>query len=765
MRWILMPAETPSRDPLDLSVVIPAWDEQENLRVLLPAVARVLRAMGIAFEIVVVEGGSRSETGELAAACGARVIRPEQRGYGVALRCGFANTSGDYVVTMDADLSHQPDFLQAFWARRHDADLLIASRYVRGGTDEMAPARRLLSKALNRIYGSMLSLPTADLSSGFRMYRRTVLDGLRLTARDFDVLEEILVRIQAEGWRILEVPFDYRARRSGRSHVRLLRFGWAWLRTLLRMWRLRNSTDAADYDFRAFDSRIWLQRYWQRTRQRIILDFLDQRDSVLDVGCGSSRIVVALPKAVGFDIAQRKLRWLRPRHDTLVRGEGRSLPFAGESFDAVLCSEVLEHVPDPLVMLRELDRVLRPGGTLILGTPDYGRWSWRALERLYGFVVPGGYARQHVSRFTHRALAARLDAFAYEVLECRYVGYCEMIFKARKSGARDADSARGPLRPSEPPPFADPRRAAAPAGWCSALRDEILRTINLPHYFHSAFSREQAHRYLRAKLSRDAFDAAVERLVREGDLLEKGRRLYAREVEGTPEERREGSRDLFLRHRRHLRLLSRLPGLRFMSLTGANAFESCRPQDDLDLFVVTARDRLWLTFIAMIVWSRSVGRRDLFCINYLVDEDHLRIRHPSYYTAVQLMSMLPLVDRGVAAPLIGANRWVFEYLPNAGPALSADPFYTLEASRPFAGAPRRQWPLTATANRRMYRAYARRLRRNYPDAFGKGIVVSEGIAKLHPIDYGDLYERIASEGDRAVARRGQEVPLADVARE
>src|SRR2546427_12331348 len=90
--------------------------------------------------------------------------------------------------------------------------------------------------------------------------------GLTLVARDFDMLEEILIRVHAEGWRILEIPFHYMSRGSGSSHVRLFKFGWAFAKTLVRMWRLRNSVAAADYDHRAFNSPIWLQRYWQRTR-------------------------------------------------------------------------------------------------------------------------------------------------------------------------------------------------------------------------------------------------------------------------------------------------------------------------------------------------------------------------------------------------------------------------------------------------------------------------------------------------------------------
>src|SRR3989449_608645 len=130
------------------------------------------------------------------------------------------------------------------------------------------------------------------------------------TARDFDLLEELLIRVHAEGWQILEVPFHYMSRGTGRSHVRLFKFGVAFLKTLVRMWRLRNSVASADYDHRAFDSPIWLQRYWQRSRHRVVFGFLEDRNSVLDIGCGSGRIIQDLPDAVRMDIPRPTHRWL-----------------------------------------------------------------------------------------------------------------------------------------------------------------------------------------------------------------------------------------------------------------------------------------------------------------------------------------------------------------------------------------------------------------------------------------------------------------------
>jgi len=420
----------------DLAIVIPAWNERENLELLLPAVKEMITGLKVAAEIVVADGGSRDGTREAAERRGARVVLQQERGYGGALLAGFAATTAPYVVTMDADLSHRPVFLEEFWRRRDEAEVLIASRYVAGGRAEMSGLRLLLSTLLNRTFRRILSLPLRDLSSGFRMYRRAALAKLTLTARDFDVLEEILVRVHAEGWRIQEIPFTYMARGSGRSHVRFFKFGWAFLKTLGRMWRLRNSVASADYDYRAFDSPVWLQRYWQRARHRIVLGFLEGRGQILDIGCGSSRIILDLPTAIGMDILQNKLRWLRSRHHRLVRGSCDRLPFRDGSFAAVINSEVIEHVPDSPEILREMWRVLRPRGVLVLGTPDYGRWLWLILEWIYGKVHPGGYADEHITNFTRRQLAARLLAAGYEILDCRYVGFCEMIFKARKgSGA------------------------------------------------------------------------------------------------------------------------------------------------------------------------------------------------------------------------------------------------------------------------------------------------------------------------------------------
>ena len=222
-----------------LTVLIPAWNERGNLENLLPGVEEVLGRLAVPWEIIVVDGGSTDGTPEAARRHGARTIQQTERGYGGALLAGFAAARMPYLATMDADLSHPPVFLEEFWRRRDEAEVLIASRYVPGGKAEMGRFRWLLSLILNRTYSVLLSVPVRDLSSGFRLYHREALLALKPVARDFDFLEEVLVRVYNHGGRVIEIPFHYLPRGAGHSKARLVKFGWAFLKTLLRMWRLR----------------------------------------------------------------------------------------------------------------------------------------------------------------------------------------------------------------------------------------------------------------------------------------------------------------------------------------------------------------------------------------------------------------------------------------------------------------------------------------------------------------------------------------------
>jgi SAM-dependent methyltransferase len=356
-------------------------------------------------------------------------------GFGAAIRAGLEAASGDFIMTVDPAVVDPADAMEILWANRSDGDVIVASRYVAGARVRMPAWRSIGSRAVNRVFSRGLSVEARDVSSGFRLYRAGVLREQSIRGTDFDILPEMLVRALAGGWRVREVPL--RAALSGgpAASIRLVR---AYARTFGALWRLRNSIHAADYDARAHDSRIPLQRYWQRQRFRHITDLVAGQGPVLDVGCGSSRIIGALPPgSVALDLLANKLRYDARYGRFRVRASGGALPFADASFGCVLCSQVIEHVPAGLPILDELQRVLKPGGRLVLGTPDYSRWEWIWMEKAYGFVKSGGYAVEHITRYTRDGLLRYFGDRGYAHEDTRYILRGELILAFRKSGTQE----------------------------------------------------------------------------------------------------------------------------------------------------------------------------------------------------------------------------------------------------------------------------------------------------------------------------------------
>jgi dolichol-phosphate mannosyltransferase len=229
---------------LELSVVIPALREGPNLALLLPQLRKILEGLTDSFEIMVVTAGKDQETLDAAKSSRVTVIEQSERGYGGALKAGFELATGQYIITMDADLSHPPIFIKDLWLQRELAEVVIASRYVKGGKASMPFSRYVLSRILNSFFAWGMGLPVKDMSSGFRLYQASLLQNLELTALDFNVLIEILVRLYSKGNHIKEVPFNYAPRIFGSSNARIFAFGIEYIKTFISLRVLRRKIRA-----------------------------------------------------------------------------------------------------------------------------------------------------------------------------------------------------------------------------------------------------------------------------------------------------------------------------------------------------------------------------------------------------------------------------------------------------------------------------------------------------------------------------------------
>ncbi len=208
---------------VDLTMVVPTYNERERLAELVDAVFAAAARAGVALEIVIVDDNSPDGTGALADELAARhritvVHRSGKLGLGTAVVEGFRLATAAIVGVMDADFSHPPAqvprMLRVFQGTR--ADLLVASRYIPGGSTPNWPYRRRLLSRAACLMAWPLS-PIRDATSGFFLIRREVAAGVTIQAGGFKICLELLVR--AAPGRLVEMPFRFDDREAGESKM------------------------------------------------------------------------------------------------------------------------------------------------------------------------------------------------------------------------------------------------------------------------------------------------------------------------------------------------------------------------------------------------------------------------------------------------------------------------------------------------------------------------------------------------------------------
>ncbi|MGA0878044.1 MAG: polyprenol monophosphomannose synthase [Ilumatobacteraceae bacterium] len=213
-----------------ITVVVPTYNEAGNILGLLERIGAVLPAA----RIIVVDDGSPDGTADLVESSrvtkdeGVRVLRRSgKQGLGAAYRAGFAAALADgaeICIQMDADLSHDPQYLPALVsAVTTGADAALGSRYIPGGSIENWPRlRRFLSRWGNRFAAGMLGLAVNDATSGFRAYRRSLLEAMSfetVRAEGYGFQIEMTHRAVRGGARIIEVPILFKDRTVGESKL------------------------------------------------------------------------------------------------------------------------------------------------------------------------------------------------------------------------------------------------------------------------------------------------------------------------------------------------------------------------------------------------------------------------------------------------------------------------------------------------------------------------------------------------------------------
>jgi dolichol-phosphate mannosyltransferase len=221
---------SPPRGPV--WVIVPTFNERENLEPLVKGVRSALETAAPDHTILVVDDASPDGTGEL----GDRLAEEDPRvkvlhrshkeGLGQAYLAGFQaalDGGAELIVEMDADFSHDPAHLPQMLAAAADADLVLGSRYVDGGgIRNWGRLRRLVSRGGCWYARTVLGVPVQDLTGGFKCFRREVLEALdlsRIRSQGYAFQVELTYRALQLGFRVVEVPIVFTDRRVGQSKM------------------------------------------------------------------------------------------------------------------------------------------------------------------------------------------------------------------------------------------------------------------------------------------------------------------------------------------------------------------------------------------------------------------------------------------------------------------------------------------------------------------------------------------------------------------
>ena len=233
---------------MTISVVLPAYLEAENLKNILPLIHQHLEQ--VEHEILVVDTLEPMDNTEEICRLNNSVYLPRVGGnfYGDAIRTGFAEASGDYVVVMDADGSHDPKEIVTFYNEMQTGkyDLIIGSRYCKGGYTDNPAVLKMMSWMLNVAYRVIFGLKVKDVSDSYRMYKADQIKALDLECSNFDIVEEILIKLSLlnKPFSIKEVPISFNKRVAGESKRDLGKFILSYFKTIQRLLIIKNEVSS-----------------------------------------------------------------------------------------------------------------------------------------------------------------------------------------------------------------------------------------------------------------------------------------------------------------------------------------------------------------------------------------------------------------------------------------------------------------------------------------------------------------------------------------
>jgi glycosyltransferase involved in cell wall biosynthesis/SAM-dependent methyltransferase len=395
-------------------------------------------------EVIVLDDASHDETFTLGRSWAERTDTPptlvvrhtRNLGYGGNQKAAYAlamERGLDIVVLLHGDGQYAPELLPDMVAPlvRGECDAVFGSRMMTRGAARrggMPLYKRVGNRILTRLENRLLGTHLTEFHSGYRAYSVRALRELPLpnNSDGFDFDTQIIIQLVHAGKRIVEIPIP-----TYYGDEICYVDGVRYARDVVR--------DVVEYRMAAkgFGTTPWVPspdeyafKEGDGTSHAMMLDMLAGAppSRVLDLGCSGGRLAEHL-RAAGHwvtGVDHLEIDGVRQRTDAFIRADlTRGIPDeAGDDYDVVIAGDVLEHLPRPSQTLREIARVLRPGGQVLLSVPNFGHWypRGRTLLGMFGYDRRGILDETHLRFFTRSTLRRLVRHAGFDVLEERATG-------------------------------------------------------------------------------------------------------------------------------------------------------------------------------------------------------------------------------------------------------------------------------------------------------------------------------------------------------
>jgi glycosyltransferase involved in cell wall biosynthesis len=219
-----------------ISVIVPAYNEEKTIGHVLSDLISVMDNLKMPYEIIVVDDGSTDETRRIASSYKASVLLNEtNRGKGYALRNGFSQAQGDIIVTMDADGAHSPkEIPELIYPLFNGVDIVAGSRLLGRGMDSTSRLNRLGNFLFNITIMVLTRTLVTDSQTGFRAFKRKVLQEISLESLGYEIETEITIKGLKNGFVFQEKPIGCNKRTYSVSKIRVFSDGLKIFKTIFK---------------------------------------------------------------------------------------------------------------------------------------------------------------------------------------------------------------------------------------------------------------------------------------------------------------------------------------------------------------------------------------------------------------------------------------------------------------------------------------------------------------------------------------------------